>query len=159
MNKDNKQTAPAHVEAEKEAEKVVPGTTIPEQTEKGANIDPFNEDNQAPTTQATEIAALQKEAAAALNKLLQAMRAAGFPVFTPIHFWGLAFEPKQDEDGNLYYKPTDLTGADCLKHGYGKEDEEPDTEPFVWKPTKQKEPHHINSTSGHNVRILGGRKE
>ena len=34
MNKDNKQTAPAHVEAEKEAEKVVPGTTIPEQTEK-----------------------------------------------------------------------------------------------------------------------------
>lgn len=159
MNKDNKQTAPAHVEAEKEAEKVVPGTTIPEQTEKGANIDPFNEDNQAPTTQATEIAALQKEAAAALNKLLQAMRAAGFPVYTPVHFWGLAFEPKQDEDFNLYYKPTDLTGADCLKHGYGKEDEEPDTEPFVWKPTQQKEPHHINSTSGHNVRILGGRKE
>lgn len=145
MNKDNKQTAPAHVEAE--------------QGEKGANIDPFNEDNQAPTTQADEIAALQKEAADALNKLLQAMRAAGFPVYTPVHFWGLAFEPKQDEDFNLYYKPTDLTGADCLKHGYGKEDEEPDTEPFVWKPTQQKEPHHINSTSGHNVRIIGGRKE
>lgn len=158
MNKDNKQTAPAHVEAE-QGEKVVPGTTIPEQAEKGANIDPFNEDNQAPTTQAAEIAALQKEAADALNKLLQAMRAAGFPVYTPVHFWGLAFEPKHDEDFNLYYKPTDLTGADCLKHGYGKEDEEPDTEPFVWKPTQQKEPHHINSTSGHNVRILGGRKE
>ena len=110
-------------------------------------------------TQADEIAALQKEAADALNKLLQAMRAAGFPVYTPVHFWGLAFEPKQDEDFNLYYKPTDLTGADCLKHGYGKEDEEPDTEPFVWKPTQQKEPHHINSTSGHNVRIIGGRKE
>lgn len=145
MNKDNKQTAPAHVEGVNEAEKVVPGTTIPEQ--------------EAPTTQADEIAALQKEAADALNKLLQAMRAAGFPVYTPVHFWGLAFEPKQDEDFNLYYKPTDLTGADCLKHGYGKEDEEPDTEPFVWKPTQQKEPHHINSTSGHNVRIIGGRKE
>lgn len=145
MNKDNKQTAPAHVEGEKEAEKVVPGTTIPEQ--------------EAPTTQADEIAALQKEAADALNKLLQAMRAAGFPVYTPVHFWGLAFEPKQDEDFNLYYKPTDLTGADCLKRGYGKEVEEPDSEPFVWKPTQQKEPHHINSTSGHNVRIIGGRKE
>lgn len=142
MNKDNKQTAPANVEAE--------------QGEKGADITPVQE---APTTQAAEIAALQKEAADALNKLLQAMRAAGFPVFTPIHFWGLAFEPKQDEEGNLYYKPTDLTGADCLKHGYGKEDEEPDTEPFVWKPTQQKEPRHINSTSGHNVRIIGGRKE
>lgn len=142
MNKDNKQTAPAHVEAE--------------QGEKGADITPVQE---APTTQADEIAALQKEAADALNKLLQAMRAAGFPVYTPVHFWGLAFEPKQDEDFNLYYKPTDLTWADCLKHGYGKEDEEPDTEPFVWKPTQQKEPHHINSTSGHNVRIIGGRKE
>lgn len=142
MNKDNKQTAPTHVEAEK--------------GEKGADITPVQE---APTTKAAEIAALQKEAADALNKLLQAMRAAGFPVYTPVHFWGLAFEPKQDEDFNLYYKPTDLTGADCLKHGYGKEDEEPDTEPFVWKPTQQKEPHHINSTSGHNVRIIGGRKE
>lgn len=159
MNKDNKQTAPAHVEGVNEAEKVVPGTTFPEQAEKGANIAPFNEDDQAPATQDDEIAALQKEAADALNKLLQAMRAAGFPVYTPVHFWGLAFEPKQDEDFNLYYKPTDLTGADCLKHGYGKEDEEPDTEPFVWKPTQQKEPHHINSTSGHNVRIIGGRKE
>lgn len=159
MNKDNKQTVPANVEAEK----VVPCTTIPEQAEKGAKkaskFEGFNEDKQAPTTEAAEIAALQKEAADALNKLIQAMRAAGFPVYTPVHFWGLAFEPKQDEDFNLYYKPTDLTGADCLKHGYGKEDEEPDTEPFVWKPTQQKEPHHINSTSGHNVRILGGRKE
>lgn len=143
MNKDNKQTAPAHVEGE--------------QGEKGADITPVQE---APTTQAAEIAALQKEAAAALNKLIQAMRAAGFPVFTPIHFWGLAFEPKQDEEGNLYYKPTDLTEADCLKRGYDKEDdEEPDTEPFVWKPTKQEKPHHVNSTGRHNVRILGGRKE
>lgn len=144
MNKDNKQEVPANVEAE-QGEKVVPGTTIPEQ--------------EAPTTEAAEIAALQKEAADALNKLLQAMRAAGFPVPTPIHFWGLAFEPKHDEEGNLYYNPTDLTGKDYLKYGFGKEDEEPDTEPFVWKPTPQKEPRHINNTSGHKVRILGGRKE
>lgn len=145
MNKDNKQTAPAHVEAEKEAEKVVPGTTIPEQ--------------EAPTTEAAEIAALQKEAADALNKLIQAMRAAKFKVYTPIDFYALAFEAKRDDDFNLYLQPNDLTGADCLKIGYGKEDEEPDAEPFVWKPTQQKEPHHVNSTGRHNVRILGGRKE
>lgn len=141
MNKNNKQTAPANVEAE--------------QGEKGADITPVQE---APTTQAAEIAALQKEAADALNKLIQAMRAAGFPVFTPIHFWGLAFEPKQDEEGNLYYKPTDLTGADCLKHGYGKEDEEPDTEPFVWKPTQQERPKYINNAHS-NTKDVGGYKE
>lgn len=96
-----------------------------------------------------ELSTLQTEAANALNSLVAALRKEKYRVITPVQLLSTVFSAKNDDNNGFRFEPINLSGADYLKYGFGRDDE--DTErggTTTTKPIKQDKP--IEATNAKN---------
>lgn len=96
-----------------------------------------------------ELSTLQTEAANALNNLVAVLRKENYRVITPVQLLSTAFSAKNDDNNGFCFEPINLSGADCLKYGFSRDDE--DTEPggvTTTKPIKRDKP--IEATNAKN---------
>lgn len=71
-----------------------------------------------------ELSTLQTEAANALNSLVAALRKEKYRVITPVQLLSTVFSAKNDDNNGFRFEPINLSGADCLKYDFSRDDED-----------------------------------